>query len=365
VTPGLFAGFSQLGLAEVDGVAQANQTEADKSPFGASLDMSAGVNPSDTRVADTRIDGVTRAATSGNPGEKIFGGQGALITTAETADPVVRPRAFQYVIYGETGSRIAGGSRPAVWAALTNALAEAERYSRNPAAYERDQSTDQIVPRQDAAALAEVVAGRQPLLVRVDQAKDIRQILTLKRSYPRLRLVLVSANEGWRVARDIAAANVPVITLGMDNLPNRFESIGSTLSNVGRLVAAGVTVALGTPDLDASFQPRLINTYAGNMVAQGRLSGETGLSWSQALATITSAPARIFGLERELGTLEPGKRADVVIWDGDPLELTSAPVAVFIDGVPQSMTTRQTLLRDRYLGIGRTDLPVAYPRASR
>ena len=91
-------------------------------------------------------------------------------------------------------------------------------------------------------------AGAQPLLVRVDRASDIRQVLKLPQMYPGIRLVLVSANEGWLVANEIARAGVPVITLGMNNRPDSFEALGATMSNVGRLAAAGVKVALGGRD---------------------------------------------------------------------------------------------------------------------
>ncbi|QMW21525.1 amidohydrolase family protein [Sandaracinobacteroides saxicola] len=362
VTPGLISGFSQLGLVEVNAVNETNEVEADKSPYAAAIDVVPGLNPADTSIAITRIEGVTRAVTSPDAGGKLFAGQGAVIDLAEGPGLLMRPRAFQYMVYGEAGARLAGGSRPAAWLALTNALDEAVRYARNPAGYERDQAPDQLVPRRDAEALAAVVNGSQPLLVRVDRASDIRQLLTLKSRYPALRLMLLSANEGWMVADAIAAAKVPVITLGMQNRPERFEMLGATMNNVGRLTAAGVTVALGTPDLDASFQPRLMPQYAGNMVAQARLPGGVGLSWDQAFRTMTVNTAKVWGLN-DLGTLEAGKRADVVIWDGDPLELASAPTAVFVDGVSQPMRSRQTELRDRYLNVSAPgDLPVAYKR---
>jgi imidazolonepropionase-like amidohydrolase len=360
VTPGLISGFSQLGLAEVNGVGETNDTQADKSPYAAALDASAGYNPADSSIAITRIEGVTRAVTSVDPGQKLYAGQGAIIALTGTADSI-RPRAFQYAVYGEAAAQIAGGSRPAAWAALVGGLEEAERFARNPAGYGNDQAPDQLVPRRDAEALAKVVSGAQPLVVRVDRASDIRQVLGLRRQFAKLRLILLSASEGWLVAGDIAAAKVPVITLGMQDRPERFEMLAATLNNVGRLVAAGVVVAQGTPDLDASFQPRLMPQYAGNFVAQGRLPGGAGLTWAQAFATMTSAPAAVWGLDA--GVLAAGRRADVVVWDGDPLELSSAPTAVLIDGVAQSLQSRQTALRDRYLGVSTArDLPVAYPR---
>jgi imidazolonepropionase-like amidohydrolase len=226
----------------------------------------------------------------------------------------------------------------------------------------RDQHSDLRVTREDAEALTLVLRGAQPLLIRVDRASDIRQVLKLPTMYPGLRLVLVSANEGWMVANEIARAGVPVITLGMQNRPDNFEYLGSTMSNVGRLVAAGVKVALGTPDLDASFQPRNLPHYAGNMVAQARIPGGAGLSWEQAFASISSVPAEIFGLAGA-GTLRQGSNADVVVWSGDPLELSTQVEQVYIRGVPQNLDSRQSKLARRYLpGRDRTQLPEAYQR---
>lgn len=362
VTPGIIAGISQLGAAEVHAVDQTNETVARTAPASAALALEVGLDPEETAIAITRIEGVTAAVTAPFPGRTIFAGQGAIISLGEGVRAPIRPRAFQHVAYGETGSRIAGGTRPAAWAEIVNALDEAQRLRNGLVPPMRDQHRDLRVTRDDAEALVPVLTGAQPLLVRVNRASDIRQVLTLRSRYPGIRLVLVEAAEGWMVADELARARVPVITLGMDNLPGRFETVGATLSNVGRMVAAGVTVALGTPDLDASFQPRLLPHYAGNLVAQGRLPGGVGLSWDQAFAAISRAPAEIFGLA-DMGRLAPGARADVVIWSGDPLELSSAPEAVFISGIAQPMESRQTKLARRYRpGQPETGLPKAWTR---
>lgn len=363
VTPGIVAGISQLGAVEVNAVDGSNDTTARNSPATAALRLDIALDMTETDIAVTRREGVTAAVTAPFPGRSIFGGQGAIISLGDGVNEPIRRRAFQHVAYGEMGSRIAGGSRPAAWAEIINALDEAKRVQSGILPAMRDQHRDLRVTRDDAEALVQVLNGTQPLLVRVNKAADIRQVLTLRQAYPGIRLVLVEAAEGWLVAREIAAANVPVITLGMDNLPGSFETVGSTMSNVGRMVAAGVKVALGTPDLDGSFQPRLLPQYAGNMVAQARLPGGVGLTWDQAFASISRAPAEIFGLT-DMGRLKPGARADVVIWSGDPLELSSAPDAVFIAGAAQSLESRQTMLARRYRP-GQTNdsgLPPSYRR---
>lgn len=362
VTPGLIAGMAQLGLSEVTMSANANDTRAPNAAVSASLVAATAYNPAETSIPITRRAGVTSAVVAPIPGDEIFAGQGLLISLAEQARSPLRERAFQYVALGTPGGRIAGGSRAAAWADLTNGLEEARRLQTGITMPFRDQHKDLRITRDDAEALAQVLRGAQPLFVRVDRAADIRQVLQLPRLYPGLRLVLVSAHEGWMVADEIARAGVPVITLGMDNLPGSFDQVGATMNNVGRLVAAGVTVALGTPDLDASFQPRLLPQYAGNMVAQGRIPGGVGLSWDQAFASISSAPADIFGMS-ERGRLAAGNAADIVIWSGDPLELSSFPERIWIAGVEQSLETRQSRLARRYLpGQDRQSLPEGYRR---
>lgn len=360
VTPGIVAGLAQLGLAEVHGEASANDTRAPRSVLSAALDATPGLNASETAIPVSRAEGVTSAVVAPIPSAFLFAGQGAVISLGQNVVQPIAERAFQYVAYGEAAARTAGGSRLAAWAELVNALDEGKRYAANPRGYGHDQSKDLRLTPADAQALAEVVRGRQPLLVRVDRASDIRQILKLRQMYPGIRLVLVSVAEGWLVAPEIAAAKVPVVTLGMDDLPNSFESLGATLSNVGRMAAAGVRVALGTPDLETSFQPRALPQYAGNMVAQAKLPGQSGLSWDQAFAAITATPADIFGLS-DRGRLKAGAVADVVIWNGDPLELSSYPVAVYVNGVQQSLESRQTKLARRYQpGRDSSQLPPEY-----
>ena len=274
----------------------------------------------------------------------------------------MRPRAFQYVELGEEGARVAGGARGAAFLNFRNGLREALRFAQNPTGYVDGRDRGAIITRVDVGALVAVVTGAQNLVVHVDRVSDIRQVLGLRAEFPRLKLILLDASEGWLVAGEIAAARVPVVLLPLANLPGRFETLAATMSNAGRLVAAGVEVAVGLPELDASYQPRLIGQYAGNLVAQGRLPGGVGLTHAQALATITAAPARIFGIGAETGTLSVGKRADLVLWDGDPLELDANPTLVMIDGREQPLTSRQTKLRDRYLDLTRGGLPPGYTR---
>jgi imidazolonepropionase-like amidohydrolase len=355
VTPGVVAGFSRIGLVEVDSVDATNDTQANNSPFNAALDIAPAINPEATAVAVSRAAGVTRAVVSPSTGHSIFGGQGAVIDLGGDMHPITRARLFQYIELGEEGAGDAGGSRASAHMVLRNALREARDLSRRGG-----RPDDVLLTRADATALVEVLAGRQLLLVHAERASDILQVLALRTEFPTLRLVLVGATEGWRVARDIAAAHVPVIANALNDLPASFEQVSATQSNVGRMRAAGVTVAIGMLNDDEARQVRLSTQYAGNLVALTHVPGATGLSWSQAFAAISSAPAEALGLGGEIGSLRPGRRGDVVIWDGDPLELSTGVDAVWIDGVRQSLENRQTRLRDRYRQPQEGNLPHSY-----
>ncbi|WP_243444705.1 amidohydrolase family protein [Sphingosinicella humi] len=390
VTPGLVAGFSRVGLVEVDAVDATNDTQANGSPFSAAIDVEPAINPRASAIAVSRAAGVTRAVVAPVTARSIFAGQGAVIDLGADMQPITRARAFQFVEFGEQGAREAGGSRPAAYTLFRNALREArdlgrdirgtsrerglatgepvqpqelplEEIPENPllsSALERPE--DVLLTRFDAAALVPVLQGRQLLLVHVERASDILRTLELKREFPNLRLVLVGAAEGWTVADRIAAAGVPVIANALTDLPASFEQLAATQSNIGRMVDAGVEVAIGMLGEDEARQVRLSTQNAGNLVALNDVPGASGLTWGEALAAISSAPAKALGLGSEIGSLQPGRRADVVIWNDDPLELSSGVEAVWIDGVPQPLETRQTLLRDRYLEIDRGALPEAY-----
>ena len=389
VTPGIIAGFSRLGLSEVDLSAQGvDDTEAINGPFSAAIDVAPAINPNYTTIEVNRADGVTRAVVAPGAPRSIFAGQGAVIDTAADLYPITKARVFQFVELGETGAGKAGGSRPSAHVLFRNALREATELRRfggirssgtepqdwrlrtvveNPnetRVYSPDarRSQDVLLTRFDAAALVPVLTGQQFLLVHVERATDILQVLQLKREFPALKIVIVGATEGWMVARELSDANVPVIASAVNDLPASFEQRGATQSNVGRMRNAGVKVAIGMINDDDTRNLFNQRQYAGNLVSLTNVPGATGVTWGEALRLITSAPAEIVGLGNEIGSLAPGRRADVVIWSGDPLDPRSAAEAVYIDGVEQPLTNHQTKLRDRYRHLPRRTLPEAYRR---
>ena len=295
VSPGLVTGPNDLGLLDADGVDESNDLTARLSPFSAAIDVTTALNPQSNAIGNERLGGVTRALVSPAAAGSIFAGQGAVIDLGTDPDPVTRARAFQYVELGEAGGRIAGGSRPAAHAALRDALAQARDFRRNPAAFD-GRSRDALVKRADVQPLLDILDGTVPLLVHVERASDIRTVLTLPKTYPALKLVLVGASEGWMVAREIAAARVPVIAAALADLPASFEQVAATESNVGRLTRAGVVTAISTIGANDAPGEHVIKQYAGNLVAIGRVPGAVGLTWGQAFAAITSRPAEVLCL---------------------------------------------------------------------
>ena len=249
---------------------------------------------------------------SGSPGECPFFLLYRWLFTERGVEPRHLERGLDLALVG------------AGWTPRQLRQVDALRLCRVAALAERDLMLEALVP---------VVQGRVPLLVHVERGSDILTLLALKREVPSLRLVLVGATEGWTVARDIAAAGVPVIASAIADLPESFEQLAATQSNIGRMKAAGVLVGIGTINQDEARQARWEKQYAGNLVALGKIPGASGLSWGEAFATITSRPAEALGMGGEFGSLKPGRRGDVVIWDGDPLEIGTSAVNVFIDGV--------------------------------
>jgi len=358
VTPGIVAGFSRLGLAEVDlGANGSDDTDSGNGPFNAAIDVTPAINPRASTISVSRADGVTRAVVAPVAGKNIFAGQGAVIDTGDDMDAVLRARAFQFVELGEGGAGIAGGSRATAFVLFHNALREARDLKGRTDGPRRD---DVLLTRFDAAALVPVVQGKQLLLVHVERAKDILNVLDLRREFPNLKIALVGVSEGWLVADQIAASGVWVIASALNDLPASFEMLAATQSNVGRMRAAGVRVAIGMIDDNDTRYLRNERQYAGNLVALAKLPGAAGLSWGEAFAMISSRPAEAVGLGNEIGSLAAGRRGDAVIWSGDPLELSSAPEAVWIDGVRQPLDNHQTKLRDRYRSLEREALPEAY-----
>jgi len=351
LTPGFIGAQTSLGLVDVGfsaGTVDSNANITSISSTGAAMDISYAINLDSSLIAISRIEGITSAATSIKQNGQLFNGQGALITLADSDDPLLKAAAFVSTNVSNNGVDNVGGSRGVLWVTLEQAINEAEfALGKNLTPM---QEWHGQLSKADVKALLPVIRGDIPLLIEARRAADIRQVIAFKKRHPKLDLVLVHATEGWRVAKELAASKIPVILNPESNLPYAFDQLAATLENAGRLDKAGVKVSIGIE----THNIRLAKQHAANAVANGLL-------WEQGLAALTINPAKIYGIDQLIGSLEPGKQADLVIWSGDPLEVTETAEQVFIKGDLIDMQSRQTKLRDRYLQLQR-DKPMQYIR---
>lgn len=375
VAPGFVAVDSGLGGSEVGSVRGSNDLSNNANTLSAAFDLSYGLDPWSFTLPVARLGGVTRAvvtpqhagsggghshddsdfAGAGHGGYQspgLFAGQAAVIKLGG-ADILVKPRVAMVAPFGEAGKGVAGGARGAEFVLFKETLAEVRLYARNKAAYDRAALRDLSLSRADLEALIPVANGAMPLIVSVNRAADIQQVLRLAREEG-VRVILDGAAEGWLVAEEIAAAKVPVLLHPITNLPGNFEMRAARMQNAAALNAAGVVIAIKGNE-GSTHRARDIRYNAGNAVSHG-------LPFAAAIQAITVNPARIFGFDGQFGELKPGAAGDVVVWSGDPLEPLSQPSAVFIDGVEQPLQARNLLLRDRYRTGGEGAMPVAYPQ---
>lgn len=339
ITAGLFNSYTHLGAVEVDAIEPTVDYYTLHPAVTAALKPADAFNPHSTLLPFNRAHGLTHALLMPESGSSLFAGQVALVQLGR-APAVLNPSLGLMVDYTEYGVSLAGASRAAALVLLRQGLDDARDYAAHKAAALAGERRDYSLSLMDLEALAPVLQGQKPLFVKVHRAADIDKILQLGTDY-KLKLVLMGVREGWRVAGKIAAAKVPVIIDPIDNLPTAYESLGSRLDNAQLLHQAGVQLAFtGMGGLN-THNAYLVRQSAGNAVANG-------LDKSAAIAAMTSVPARLFGAP-VTGDLIQGGTADLVLWSGDPLEVTSEPELVIAAGEPVSQVSRASMLRDRYL----------------
>ncbi len=335
VTPGLFGGVSQIGLEEVNQEPSTYDAElklaapAWQHMWRPEFDVTPAFNGRSTVLAVMRVEGVTWGAIAPLAADSVVIGQGPAVTLDGRYDADLPGSRTLYVNWGSAGHDASGGSRAAQYMLFDQAIREVrEPATAGPAAL--------LLPEGRKALAAYLAGGR--VVFHVQRASDIREVVRFAKARG-MKPVVAGGAEAWVVARELAEAGVPVILDPLENLPNDFDRLGARLDNAKLLHEAGVTIAFSQTD---SFHLRKNRQLAGNAVAHG-------LPWDAALAAITSAPADIFGVGAARGRIEPGQAADLVLWSGDPLEVTTVAEQVWIGGNAVAMRSRQTELRDRYL----------------
>ncbi|RMH41674.1 MAG: hypothetical protein D6689_10295 [Deltaproteobacteria bacterium] len=347
VTAGFVEPYSTVGLVEVPAVRETvegrhpNEALPDDDEIHAAYRVTDGYNPASVAIPIARTGGITSVVAVPRGG--LVAGASAWMSLADavTVDAVtVRPVAALHAQLGEGALGVARGSRGVAVERLRELLDDAAAYGRNRRAYERNQSRAFTAERLDLEALQPVLRGRTRLVIVADRASDILAAVALAREY-KLSIAIAGGAEAWRVADQLAAARVPVILDPTANLPASFDRIYVRDDAPKLLRDAGVAVALST--LGDAAGARTLRQLCGIAVS-------FGMAWDDALAAVTTVPAAIYGEAggARRGTIERGAAADLVVWSGDPFELSTRAEHVFIGGVDQSLRTRQTRLLERY-----------------
>ncbi len=333
LTPALFGGITEIGIEEVSGESSTvdSTLKIGEQPLRPEFDVTLAYNPASVLVPVARLDGIGFTALGAHTGGGFVAGQGGVVRLDGSADPI-GPRAL-YLRLGAAAAELTGQSRAAQWMLLQQMVDEAR--GQVPA-----DSPHALLTPAGRRTLARYLGGQGRIVVEVDRAADIRQLLRWA-AREKVKIAIAGGAEAWQLAPDLAAAQVPVFVDALGNLPTSFDQIGATLENAARLQRAGVPVAFAQRE-DASHNARKMRQLAGNAVANG-------LPWADGLAGLTRVPAQVLGVADQIGTIEPGKRADLVLWEGDPLDVAHYAEQVWLGGRAMPMRSRQTELRDRYL----------------
>ena len=356
VYPGLFDSYSRLGLTEI-GQVSATVDLNELNQYNPHLNAYSAIHPASDHIPVARANGITHAVSApggggfGGGGGAVIPGQATLINlsgwTIEEMDirksvglvlnwPSMQTTTFDLATF-ETRQRPFAEVKKEYEervGKLEEWLDAARQYAQamaSPAAasIERDQKLE---------ALGPVLEGELPVIVNANQERDIRNALEFCQKH-KLRMILAGGGEAWKVKDELKKAGVPVILRPVQTLPMQEDDpYDRPNTTPGELQQAGIQIAIATFD---SSDSRTLPYEAGNAVP-------FGLPWEEALKAITLYPAQILGVSDQLGSIEVGKRANLIVTDGDPLEIQTEFRHVFIDGHPVSLENRHHLLYEKY-----------------
>ena len=333
VTPGFIAPNSQLGIVEIELIPE---TRDDRSElYSAGLNIDSAFNPSSTLIPYNLTGGITLSLTVPSSSGLFSGLTSAFSLSGSLENSLI---ASNIALTAD----ISGGedSKAAKILLLEDSLDMASKISRKLPDFELWKSTfpkNVDYSARDIRALKKVMLKEIPLIVKANRASDILSLIELSKRR-NFNLVIQGAAEGWRVAKHLANANVAVILQPIDNLPHSFNELGARLDNASLLHEAGVKILISSHETHNAYLSR---QGAGTAVAYG-------LPWQEALKGLSKNIADVFKLDKR-GSIKEGYIADLVIWSGDPLEVTSFVGAVYLSGKTVPVKNRSMKLKDRYL----------------
>jgi imidazolonepropionase-like amidohydrolase len=325
VTPGLIDARATVGLSGILNQAEDQDMLEKSAPVQPELRALDAYNARDPLVAYLRSFGITTVNTGHAPGTLVSGQTMVVKTLGRTADAdVIRPDVFTAVSLGSAGTTDQAGKSPGTRskavAVLRAELIKAQEYGRKLTLADETKRPGRDLKLE---TLLRALDGTQPLLITAHRQQDIMSALRLAREF-NLRIVLDGCADAPLVLDEIKAAGFPVILH-----PTMMRSFGDmenlSLATAAQLHAAGVSFALQSGYENYVPKTRVVLFEAG--AAAGK-----GLPFEAALASVTSTAAQILGIAGRTGSLEPGKDADLALYDGDPFEYTTHCVEVYING---------------------------------
>ena len=349
VTPGFIATDTQIGIVEIGALSVTRDDSSSMYKIGFSIFN--GFNPNSTLIPWNRSNGITSAITLPNNTSSPIGGLGSFFVLDSKLDVTA---TSDMVMIGEFGGS-SSKSRAEQFSMIEDLLILASSLSKSDINSDLELSSliDEwaisnamdLHPR-DLRALYKLVNENLPLIIKSHRASDLLKLIELKEKF-NLNIVIMGAQEASLVAAKLAEHNIPLIFDPMNNIPESFDELASNIQMASKLEEAGIQMMF---TVSRSHNYHLIRQGAGVAVANG-------LSYEAAIRSLTSTPAKVFGIE-DRGVIESGKIADLIIWEADPLEPSSMPEYVFINGENIDLTTRSSRLRDRYTK--KLDKPVIY-----
>jgi len=341
VTPGLISPMSNIGIVEINALDVTRDDESDILSAGFSIFNA--FNPHSTGIPWNRSNGVTSAISTPSASSFPIFGLGSHFVLDGSLEI---KGAKDIAMFGRFGASY--GSRAETLSLLESLLEIGKMVKSMPVEEILEMAiADKLeLQSQDIVALGKVVNDDMPIVIETNRAVDILQALAMKQKYG-LNLVLASVEEAPMVLEKLKESNTPVIIDPMDNIPDSFDELGSSLDLGKILDQAGIPIMFST---QRSHNYHLMRQGSGNAVAHG-------MSYETAIKGMTKTVAQTFKLDNR-GSIEPGKLADVIVWDGDPLEPASFPKIVMIEGQLQDLSSRSSKLTERYTN--KEDKPSSY-----
>ena len=345
LTPGLIGAMSQLGLVEVSAVSSTRDAGDKKAKI--TFDSSLAFNPLSTVIPYIRKGGITRSIVGPSGGESIFKGQTFVVDLSGKFDSILNANSAVVAAIGKKNKGSRAISLQKLFTTFEDAEIKLAKVTKAKSKNKAKKSEKIKELKRDEKIINAMLAGTKPLLVYADRATDILALIKLKKRF-KLDLVILNAGDAELVTEQLVAANVPVVIDAMRDLPGSFDSLHVSLKTAANLIKAGVKVAFFIQDTHNMYQLRF---DAGNAVANG-------LSKEAALAAVTANIADIFHLNA--GKIAKGQAADLVLWSGDPFELSTHVQKMWIGGNEYSTESRQDKLRNRY--VTESDMPEGYTK---